>query len=91
MHAVEITSFQIKKEMEVNQKGGKPNVVAIITGYIKQHGPLLPLNTDTFILGKILEEIDNLERKDFLFIPLRSTPLLIRSFALLLFTHTLLK
>jgi creatinine amidohydrolase/Fe(II)-dependent formamide hydrolase-like protein len=74
MYAIEFTAFQIKNEMEVNRREGLPNVAAIAMGSIEQHGPLLPLNTDTILAGNSLEEVDRCEGgRLFLYPPIQYT------------------
>ena len=58
----DMTSIQIELEMDVNANQGKPNVAVIPTGSVEQHGPLLPLNTDTFIAEAMALELDQMER-----------------------------
>ncbi|MDD4601877.1 MAG: creatininase family protein [Negativicutes bacterium] len=58
-----MTSFQIFKEMEINRNVKLPNIAVIPLGAIEQHGPLLPLNTDSIIADAVAREIDLLEEK----------------------------
>ena len=61
MFVAGLTSFQIQGRMRDNSARGYKNIAAIATGSIEQHGPLLPLNTDTVIAEASLAELDRRE------------------------------
>jgi creatinine amidohydrolase/Fe(II)-dependent formamide hydrolase-like protein len=61
MLAAAMTTFQVQKEMLKNHKKGLKNIALFPVGSIEQHGPRLPLNTDTAIAEACAKELDRRE------------------------------
>lgn len=58
MYVAEMTTFQISNAMKANRDAGLLNIAVVPVGSIEQHGPLLPLNTDSVVVEAVAKEID---------------------------------
>jgi creatinine amidohydrolase len=60
--------MHLEKMKTTDFKKGKKYTFVIPTGSIEQHGPFLPIGTDSFIQEKMVEEVEK-KFKDIIFLP----------------------